>query len=151
MPRARGDRFGHDACVRRLAAFSTEWHGREIRAIGFDHELPKRDLRGHLSHGQAVLESYDPGERDEVVEVDNGIRLLQRAAEAVKDAAHLSRVRFHDLQRVIPGVALMNDDIQPELRGEIELLFKQTGLFRFVGAVVDLRLRSVLRSKSGAP
>ena len=32
----------------------------------------------------------------------------------------------------------MNDDIQAELRREIELLLKQTGLFRFVRAVVDI-------------
>ena len=34
----------------------------------------------------------------------------------------------------------MNDNVQPQLRGEIELLFKQTGLFRFVGAVVNVGL-----------
>ena len=34
----------------------------------------------------------------------------------------------------------MNDDIQSEFDREIELLLEQAGLFRFVGAVVDLGL-----------
>ena len=32
----------------------------------------------------------------------------------------------------------MNDNVQPELDREIELLLEQTGLFRFVGAVVNV-------------
>ncbi len=57
----------------------------------------------------------------------------------MENAAQLSRVRPHDFERIVPRVALMNDDVQPELHGEIELLLEQTGLFRFVGAIVDFR------------
>ena len=110
--------------MRGLAAFSTKRNRREIRAICFDHELPQRDLRRDIAHGSAVFESYDPGERDEVAKIDNGIRLFQGTAEAVKDAAQFSGVRFHDLERVVPGITLMNDNVQPQLRGEIELLLK---------------------------
>ncbi len=67
------------------------------------------------------------------------IRLFECAAVAMKNAAEFISVRSHNFERVVPRVALMNDNIESELDREIELLFKETRLFRFVRAVVNLR------------
>ncbi len=76
---------------------------------------------------------------------ENFVRLLQRAAKAMKYSAQFFGIRPNDFKSVVPRIALMNDDVQPELRGEIELLFEKAGLFRFVSAVVDLRLQLLFR------
>ena len=49
------------------------------------------------------------------------LRLLQRAAEAVEDAAHAPRVIGQDAQRVVPRIALVDDGVEAELDGEVEL------------------------------
>src|SRR5881275_2846941 len=71
-----------------------------------------------------------------MIEVENFVRLFERAAKAMKDAAQFSGVRLHDFESVVPRVALMNHDIKAQLSGEIELLLKKTGLPRFIGAVL---------------
>src|SRR5436190_21292356 len=120
-----------------FASFSTKRHWSQIRAIGLDHELPEWNLSGHLPHAGTVLESHDPGERDQVIKIENLIGLLDCAAETMKDAAQFSRVWAHDFERVVPGIALMDNDVESEFHSKVELLFKQTGLFRLVGAVVS--------------
>src|SRR5207247_3293570 len=132
-------RFSHDARVCRFAAFSAEGDGRKIWAIGFHHELPKRDLCRDLSDRRAVFESDNSREGNKMVTIENFIRLLERAAETMEDTAQFSRVRFHDLKRVIPGVALMDNNVKPEFDGEIELLLKETCLSRLIGAILDAR------------
>src|SRR5438067_4592453 len=102
------DRFRHDARVCGLAAFSAERNGRQIRAICFHHKLPKGNLGRNISYGYAVLESHNPGEGNEMVEIDNFVRLFERTAKTMEYAAQLSRIRPHDLERVVPSVALMN-------------------------------------------
>ena len=79
-----------------------------------------------------------------MIELEDLIRLFERSAKAMEDAAHFARVRPHDVERVLPGVPLMNDHVQSQFDCEIELLFKQTRLFRFVSAVVDFRLEQIL-------
>src|SRR5207248_2742204 len=118
-----------------FAPLSTERHRREIWTVGFHHELPQRKLCRHFAHCGAVLECDDAGERNEMIETQHFIRLFERAAKAMKDAAQLVGIRFHDLERVVPSVALMNHYIEPEFHREIELLLKQTRLARLVGAV----------------
>ena len=88
--------------MRRFAALSTKRRGRQIWAIGFDHKFPERDFCRDLSHGYAVFESDNSRKRNEVVEIENFIRLIERAAEAMKNTAHLARVRAQDFQRVRP-------------------------------------------------
>jgi hypothetical protein len=118
------DCFSYDASVRGLAAFSAEGNRRQIWAIGFDHEFPKRDFSRDISHGCAVFESDNSGERNEVVEIENLIRLIERTAEAMKNAAQLAGVWLHDFQCVFPGIPLMNDDVKFQLYCEVELLLK---------------------------
>src|SRR5947199_5812296 len=98
--------------MRRFAALSTERNGRQIRAIGFHHKFPERDLCRDFSHGCAVFESDNSSERNEVIKTEHFIRLLERAAEAMKNPAQFTDVRLHNLKRVVPCVALMNHCIE---------------------------------------
>ena len=79
--------------MRRFAALSAKRRGRQKRAIGFDHKFPERDFCRDLPHGQAVFESNNSRERNEVVEIENLIRLIERATETVKNSAQLARIR----------------------------------------------------------
>src|SRR5262249_45126908 len=107
------DRFGDNARVRRFGTFSTKRNGRQIWAIGLDHKFPERDFCRDFSHGCAVFESDNSGERNEMVKAKNFIRLIERAAEAMKNATQFARVRLHDSQRVVPSVPLMDHNIEP--------------------------------------
>src|SRR5947207_1029550 len=71
--------------------------------------------------------------------------LLLRPAETMENSAHFPPVIAHDLERVFPRIALMNDNVQPQLDSQIELLLKQTGLFAFQRSVVDLAFDFLLR------
>src|SRR5712692_3072228 len=115
--------------MRRFATFAAKRNGREIRTIGFHHELIQRDLCRDLSHGCAIFESDDPSERNQVAKNENVIRLPKRTAEAMKDAAHLATVIAQDFESATPGVALVNHHIQTTLDREIELLLEQARLF----------------------
>src|SRR5947207_15609402 len=78
------DRFRDDARVCGLAAFSAERNGREIRTICFHHKLPKRNLCRNISHCYAVLERHNPGEGNEMVEIDNLVVLFERTAKTIE-------------------------------------------------------------------
>ena len=67
------------------------------------------------------------------------VRLFERAAETMKNATQFARVWTHDFQRVFPCVALMDHHVEPQFHRQVELLLKQTHLFRFVCAVANLR------------
>src|SRR5207244_7521255 len=131
--------FRYDARVRRFASLSSKGRGRQKWAISFDHKFPERNFCRDPSHGYTVFESNDSCERNQVVEIENFTRLIERAAETMKNTADLASVNAQDLQRVFPCVALMNHDIEPKLDREIELLLEQTCLLRFGRAVANLR------------
>src|SRR4029077_3538743 len=95
----------------RFAALSAKRRGRQIWAIGFDHKFPERDFCRDLSHGYAVFESNNSRKRNEVVEIENFIRLIERPTEAMKNNAQLAGIRAKYFQRVLPCVALMNHDV----------------------------------------
>src|SRR5437667_133269 len=82
------DRFRYDASMCRFAAFSAKRDGRQIWAIGLDHEFPERDLCRDFSHSCAVLESDNSSERNDMLQVEHFVRLIQRAAKAMKNATH---------------------------------------------------------------
>ncbi len=110
--------------MRRFGTLSTKGNRRQIWAISLDHKFPERDFCRDFSHSCAVFESDNSGERNEVVKVENFIRLIERAAEAMKNTPQFARVRLHDFQRVFPGVPLMDHHIEPQLHSKIELLLK---------------------------
>src|SRR5262245_40022885 len=97
--------------MRRFAALSAKRLGSQKRAIGFDHQFPKRDICRDLSHGFAIFESNNSRELNQMVEIKNFIRLIERTAKAVKNASHFSRISTQNFQRVGPCVALMNHDV----------------------------------------
>src|SRR6266704_1242919 len=112
----------------RFAALSAKRNRRQIWAIGFDHKFPERDFCRDLSYRYAVFESDNSRERNEVVEIENFIRLIERTAEAMKHTTQLARVRAQDFERVRPRVALMNHHVEPELDCQIQLLLEHTRL-----------------------
>src|SRR6266404_3363600 len=103
-----------------LATFSAKRNGREIRAGGFDHERIERNFRGDFAHLFSVLERDNSGERHEVAEIENFVRLFERTAEAMKHAAELSPVVAQNFERIVPRVALMNDHVHSQLDCEIQ-------------------------------
>src|SRR5947207_2082690 len=79
------DRFRYDAGMRRFAAFSAKRNWRQIWTIGFHHEFPQRDLCRDFSHGRAVFKGDNSRERNEVVKIENFVRLIERAAKTMKN------------------------------------------------------------------
>ena len=94
-----------------FATFPAKRDRGEIRTIGFDHEFPKRDICCDLPHGYAIFESNDSRERNQMVEIKNFIRLIERTAKAMKNTSHFAGVSTQNFQRVGPCVALMNHDV----------------------------------------
>src|SRR5215467_13379547 len=118
----RRNRFGDNARMRRFASLPSKGRWRQVWAISFDHKFPERDFCCDLSHGYTIFESDNARKRNEVLEIENFIRLFERATEAMKDTAQLARVRAQDFERVLPRIPLMNHDVKPKLDGQIELL-----------------------------
>ena len=54
----------------------------------------------------------------------------------MKNAADFSSERFELFERVVEGIALVDDAIQPGFGGDIQLLPENFGLFLFVARVV---------------
>src|SRR5260370_5278787 len=109
--RAR-DFFRDQPRVCGFAPFSAKRDRRKIWAIGFDHEFIERHLCCDFANLFAVLIGDDSGKRNEVPEIDDFVRLIERAAKTMKDAADLPAIISQNLERIIPGIALMNHDIE---------------------------------------
>ena len=104
----------------------------------------------NFSHSCAVFESNNSSERNEVVEIENFICLIERAAEAMENAAQFAGVWLHDFKRVLPGVALMDYDIEPQLHREIELLLEISSPVSICKRRREFALRFLLRSQFAA-
>src|SRR5438067_6710936 len=109
-----GNLFRDQSRVSRFAAFSAIRDRRQIRTIRFDHESVHRNVRGDFANLFPVLERDDSGERNEMAKIENFVCLLGCSAETMKYAAHLSAVIAQNFESVIPGVALMNDNVEPQ-------------------------------------
>ena len=103
-----------------------------------------------------VLESDNAGERNQMPELEEFARLRGRFAEAMKYRAQFARpVRAQKRERIVPGVAFVNDHIQAEFDCEIELLLEDARLRalsarrRAIAAVGSMRSLSGV-SESGA-
>ena len=104
-----------------FAAFAAMRDGREVGRVGFEHEVSG----GHVARGfgddAGVFEGGDAGEGNKVTSVEQGPRLIERAGVAVKNAAQTAAIGHDDGAEVIPAFAIVQDDVQAELHGEIEL------------------------------
>ena len=78
-------------------------------------------------------------------ECDDFLGLLPGAAETMENAGHRAAIVAHDFESIVPGIALMNDDIQLELDRKIELLLKEARLFALERAIVNSALDLVVR------
>jgi len=59
-----------------------------------------------------------------MIERDHLFGLFARAAETMKNPTQFIRVRLHDLERIGPGIALMDDHVESQLHRQIQLLLK---------------------------
>ena len=80
------DGVTHQGRVVALAAMGV---GREIRGVGFDHEILRRNAGGDLLHPLGVFEGDDAGEGDHPAAAPQFTRHFDAAAKAVEDAAHV--------------------------------------------------------------
>src|SRR5262249_17972040 len=110
-----GDLFCHQSSVSRLTASSAKRHRGKVRTIGFNHETIERQFGRDFADLLSVLERDNAGEGNEVAEAENLVRLFECAAETMEHAAQLAAVIAQNLERVGPGVALMNDNVQSQL------------------------------------
>src|SRR6266699_5240413 len=134
--RAR-DLFRDQPRVCGFAPFSAKRDRRKIWAIGFDHEFIERHLSGDFANLSTVFEGDDSGKRNEMPEIDDFVRLIERSAKTMKDAADLPAIISQNRQRIVPRVALMNYDVEFQFHRKIEKLLEQFRLFRFVSAVFN--------------
>ena len=84
----------------------------------------------------AVLERDDAGKADERTGFQNAPHPVGALAEAMKNTADFSSERFELRERVLKGVTLVDDAVQPGFGGDFELLLEDSGLFRFVTCVI---------------
>jgi hypothetical protein len=80
-----------------------------------------------------------PCERHQMVETDNFICLIERAAKAMKNAAHLTGVSAEDFQCVFPRVALMNHGRSARAPPPARAAVGTNSLFRFARTIANLR------------
>lgn len=111
-----------------LAALSAMGVGGEVRAIG----LHEKRARGNLAGGGlgivCVFEGDDTRKRDGVACGGEFFGLLGSSREAVKDCAEAASEGGESGEGIVPAVALVNDHVEVEACGEVELLLKKDGL-----------------------
>ena len=108
-----------------------------IRAIGFDHEGILRDPSNDIPHNLRIFKCDDPGEGNKVPEIEDFARLLRQISETMEDPTQFSGVGGQDLERIIPGISLVDDDVEPELCRQIKLGGERFGLGSLVGTIND--------------
>ena len=133
------DGLGNLLHIRGFAALAAIRHGREIRAVGFQHELVQRRGGHGVSDVLAVLERDNAGEADERADVQHAAHPVGVLAKAMEHAAHFPGEWLELGERVFEGVALVDDAIQSGLGGDFELLLENVGLFLFQSRVFGLQ------------
>ena len=131
-----GDDLGNFLHISRFTTFAAIRHGREIRTIGFQHELVQRRGGHGVADVLAVLERDNAGETDERADFQNAAHPVGVFAETMKNAADFSGERFELRQRVVKGIALVDDAVQPGFDGDLDLLLENVRLPLFVTRVV---------------
>ena len=78
--------------------------------------MPGIHAPGAIMDQRSVFEGHDAREGDHMAETNHFLGLFKGVAEAMEDAAHPSGIVAQDFQRVIPCVALVDDDVQARVR-----------------------------------
>ena len=87
--------------------------GREEGRIGLDHDSVDRGKDGGIAHGLGVFIRDDAGETDHRAEVQDLAHLRRPGGKAMKDeAGGVERGLLEDRQKIIKGLAAMQDDRQ---------------------------------------
>lgn len=130
------DGFGNLLHIRRFAALAAMWHGREIGAICFQHELAQR-RRGHGGADVlAVLEGHDAGVAHQPAHAKNLPQPLHAFAETMKHAARPGGERLDLREQIVEGTALVDDAVQTGLGRDLKLLPENLCLFLFAADVI---------------
>ena len=129
--------IGDETGVRRLAALAAERRWSQVGTVRFHHEIVRSNRRNRLADQSGVFERDDAGEGDQMTKRDDLRGLIGAVAETMKHAADFAGVGFQNIQRVIPGVALVNHNVKSEFGRQIELDVEGICLGVAIGAVHD--------------
>ena len=121
--------------------------GGQIGAVGFEKKRTRRGLPDGFVEVPSVFKGGDAGERDQMAEFEKLPCLVGGARKTVKNAAQAPGIGLQGCQSIRPAVALMNDHIEFEPDGEIQLFLKKDGL-----TIFDFRIRQkeVFRARCGS-
>jgi hypothetical protein len=128
--------FGNFFDISRFAALAAIRHGREIRAVGFQHEFVQR--RG--GHGVAdilrVLEGDDAGEADERADLKNPFHALDVSPKQWNTPRVLPMNGFICAMVSSNAVRWWMTQFKSEFGGDFHLLPENLRLFFFVARVI---------------
>lgn len=127
----RSDLLGHDSSMGGFAALATMRFGGEVRAIGFEKIGVGGDLANRFMEIAGIFKGGNSSEGNGVAEGDELIGLGGGTREAVKDRPEATCVGSESREGICPGVALMDDDVEGESDGEIELFLEKNCLAIF--------------------
>ena len=139
------DFLGDKPGVGRLTTLAPLRLGCEVGAVGLDHEGIHGNCGDNIPHKCCIFECDDAGEGNKVAERKNLSSLIRRVAEAMEHTPKTACVGLQNIHRVIPRIALVDDDVEAEFRRKVELGREGLRLCGLVGAIHNRRL-SVIRS-----
>ena len=133
-----------ESSVSGFAAFAAEGDGREVRAIGLDHELARLQNAGSGTHVLTVFESGDASEGHDVSEIDDLFEARKIFPEAMEHSADLVAIFRKNGDRVFPCSTLVDDDIELKLRCKFQLLAEEICLAFFQSSEIGMVLETVV-------
>lgn len=146
FPAQSGDFFGREFRVRWLAGFTTKGNGGKVGTVGLHHVAVGRNGPRRLLHERGIFEGDDAGERNNVSHFRDLRGGFGRPTEAMEDRAQPTGVGAENVHGIPPSFALVDDHVESELHGQIELRFEGFGLGRFHGTIGNIGLGRFSRS-----
>ena len=89
-----GDFFGNKQSVRRLAAFASVGHGGKVGAIGLNHKRIRGNGGNDVANESGIFEGDYTGERNEMAEGKDFLRLIGCVSKAMEHSAKTSSEIF---------------------------------------------------------
>lgn len=119
-----GDHAGEVGDKGGFAALAAVGDGGEERAIGFEEEAVFGDGGEGGADVGGIFEGGDPGETDGATQGDHRGGFIGGAGEAMEHGAELAAPGLEEGEGFVEGVALVDDHIELQFRGQSELLFE---------------------------
>lgn len=114
--------------VGRFAAFSSVRDGCKKRAVCFEKEGAGREPGHCVLNDCSILEGDDASEGYAKAKIDEQAGLFIISTKAVINSVQFAAVRPQDGEGVIPGISLMDDNVEMTFEGEFKLLLKEERL-----------------------